>query len=162
MFYLHTAKCAAFWLPLKVGGRLEMCSRQSLCWFRVFSFPWVWKVLERCWATEAVTGMLVSTFWYRPASIFSFVKSATLLPGIWMDPKAPGLPCPLLQLESRHTLETPRSQWMQADACLQTKPLNQAHTQTRGISNGVGLGLCWSIACPTFVKIYIYAQLHID
>lgn len=106
--------------------------------------------------------VLVNTFWYRPASISSFVKSATLMPGIWRAPEAPDLPCPFLQLESRHTLETPLSQWMQADACLSTKPLNQAHTQIRGVSNRVGLGLCWSIAHPTDVKISIHAQFHID
>ena len=157
VFYLHTAKCTASWPSLKVGGRLEMCSRQNLCWFRVFSFPWVWKMREQYWATEGSGyGVLVSIFWYRPASISSLVKSATLLPGFWRAP------CPFLQLESRHTLETPLSQWMQADACLQTKPLNQAHTQIRGISNRVGLGLCLSIACPTFEKIYVYAQFHKD
>ena len=100
-------------------------------------------------------GVLVSTFWYSPASNSSFVKSAALPPGFGRAP------CPFLQLESRHTLETPLSQWMQADASLQTKPLNQAHTQIRGVSNRVGLGRCQSIACPTFVKIYVHAQFHI-
>lgn len=41
-------------------------------------------------------GVLVSTSWYRPTSISSFVKSATLLPGFWRAPEAPCLPCPFL------------------------------------------------------------------